>query len=147
MAETTTGPRYYRRGTIQVWDFIRDQQLSFHLGNAIKYICRYGHKGDYNAQLSDLNKAIHYLENERNYLQYSRNRDPEDLSGHNSPDTIVFTSEGVSESLQNIEFSIPSGENQAAEPYNGGIQGISGGGRDVISLGSAVSPGLFEGTS
>ncbi len=80
MAETTKGPRYYQRGTIQVWDFIRDQGLSFHLGNAIKYICRYGHKGDYNAQLSDINKAIHYLENERNYLQYSRNR--EDL-----PDT------------------------------------------------------------
>ena len=58
------GPQYYNRGSIEVWDFIRDQKLSYHLGNAIKYICRYGHKGDYNAQLSDLNKAIHYLENE-----------------------------------------------------------------------------------
>ena len=25
---------------IEVWDFIRDQQLNYHLGNAIKYICR-----------------------------------------------------------------------------------------------------------
>ena len=75
MAKTTNGPSYYQRGSIQVWDFIRDQGLSFHLGNAIKYICRYGHKGDYNAQLSDINKAIHYLENERNYLQYTRNRE------------------------------------------------------------------------
>jgi len=74
MAETTTkGPSYYQRGSIQVWDFIRDQGLSFHLGNAIKYICRYGHKGSYNDQLSDLSKAIHYLEDELKHLQHSRN--------------------------------------------------------------------------
>ena len=62
MATTnSTGPRYYRRGSIQVWDFIRDQGLSFHLGNAIKYICRAGYKDD---RVSDLRKAIHYLQNE-----------------------------------------------------------------------------------
>ena len=57
----TTGPAYYRRGNIQVWDFIRDQQLNFHLGNAIKYICRAGHKS---SKAEDLRKAIHYLQNE-----------------------------------------------------------------------------------
>ena len=56
-----TGPTYYRRGSIQVWDFIRDQGLNFHLGNAIKYICRAGYKEDRKA---DLRKAIHYLQNE-----------------------------------------------------------------------------------
>ena len=62
MATTnSTGPRYYRRGSIQVWDFIRDQGLSFHLGNAIKYICRAGYKDD---RVADLRKAIHYLQNE-----------------------------------------------------------------------------------
>ena len=55
------GPAYYQRGTINVWDFIRDQGLNFHLGNAIKYICRAGHKG---SKIEDLEKAIHYLENE-----------------------------------------------------------------------------------
>ena len=54
-------PAYYQRGGIEVWDFIRDQGLSFHLGNAIKYICRAGHKDSYT---QDLKKAIHYLENE-----------------------------------------------------------------------------------
>tara|TARA_R100000008_G_scaffold41366_1_gene23829 strand:- start:238 stop:675 length:438 start_codon:yes stop_codon:yes gene_type:complete len=145
MAESTTGPSYYKRGSIQVWDFIRDQRLSFHLGNAIKYICRYGHKGDYNAQLSDLNKAIHYLENERNHLQRSRNR--EDIPGHYPSDTIVFSGDRVSSSLQDSELEIPSSENQAAEPYHGGIQGIFGSGRDAISFGSAVSTGMSEGTS
>ena len=57
----STGPNYYRRGSIQVWDFIRDQGLSFHLGNAIKYICRAGYKDD---RVADLRKAIHYLQNE-----------------------------------------------------------------------------------
>ncbi len=55
------GPAYYQRGSINVWDFIRDQGLNFHLGNAIKYICRAGHK---NSKIEDLEKAIHYLENE-----------------------------------------------------------------------------------
>jgi len=55
------GPSYYQRGTYQVWDFIRDQKLNFHLGNAIKYICRAGYKS---SKIEDLEKAIHYLENE-----------------------------------------------------------------------------------
>jgi hypothetical protein len=56
-----TGPTYYKRGSIQVWDFIRDQGLNFHLGNAIKYICRAGYK---DSKVEDLQKAIHYLQNE-----------------------------------------------------------------------------------
>ena len=55
---------YYRRGSIEVWDFIRDQNLNFHLGNAIKYICRAGHKGGQLKRCEDLEKAIHYLQNE-----------------------------------------------------------------------------------
>ena len=63
MAETTneTGPEYYRRGPIQPWDFIRSQELNFHLGNVIKYVTRAGHKFD---DIDDLEKAIHYLQNE-----------------------------------------------------------------------------------
>ena len=55
------GPSYYKRGSSDVWDFIREQGLNFHLGNAIKYICRAGHK---TSRIEDLEKAIHYLENE-----------------------------------------------------------------------------------
>ena len=54
-------PAHYNRGNIEVWDFIRDQNLNYHLGNAIKYICRAGFKG---SKREDLEKAIHYLENE-----------------------------------------------------------------------------------
>ena len=140
MAETTTpGPNYYQRGSIQVWEFIRDQRLDFHLGNAIKYICRYGHKGDYNDQLSDLNKAIHYLENERNYLQASRNR--EDLPGR-SFDHIHFSSEAVSGCLQDSELEFSTDTYPAAEPYYGGIQGIFGSGSVTFSGQPSVPTGL-----
>ena len=131
MAKTTTGPRYYQRGSIQVWDFIRDQGLSFHLGNAIKYICRYGHKGDYNEQLSDLNKAIHYLENERNYLQYTRIREEIPRSAFHFPNG---SSQTISTGLPSVEFDRPSGTYQAAEFDYGGVQGIFGGGSDSISF-------------
>ena len=61
LSSSSHGPSYYRRGKTQVWDFIREQELNFHLGNAIKYICRAGHK---DAATQDLAKAIHYLQNE-----------------------------------------------------------------------------------
>ena len=56
-------PSHYTRGRIEVWDFIRDQELNYHLGNAIKYICRAGFKST-ESKTKDLKKAIHYLENE-----------------------------------------------------------------------------------
>ena len=62
----TKSPSHYTRGSIEVWDFIRDQQLNYHLGNAIKYICRAGFKG---SKREDLEKAIHYLENELDHIQ------------------------------------------------------------------------------
>ena len=58
------GPTYYQRGSGDVWDFIREQNLNFHLGNPIKYICRAGYK---DSKIQDLEKAIHYLENELHY--------------------------------------------------------------------------------
>ena len=59
------GPEYYKRGATDVWDFIREQSLNFHLGNAIKYICRAGYKTT--SKIQDLEKAIHYLTNELDY--------------------------------------------------------------------------------
>ena len=46
MTSSDRGPQYYKRGKTQVWDFIREQELDFHLGNVIKYVCRAGHKDD-----------------------------------------------------------------------------------------------------
>jgi hypothetical protein len=85
-------PAYYTRGSIECWDFIRDQQLNYHLGCAIKYICRAGHK---DSKVKDLKKAIHYLENEL------YNTSDIDGSGRGLPVSIFVDdgeeSEGVSE--------------------------------------------------
>ncbi len=119
------GPHYYNRGKIEVWDFIRDQGLPYHLGNAVKYICRTGYKDD---PIEDLKKAIHYLENE---LYHAERKD---LSRHDPQDKIIFPSSGVQGCISPDTISFSSSSYQAAEPYNGGVQGIFGGGSDVLSF-------------
>ena len=54
-------PAHYTTGSIEVIDFIEDQRLPYHLGNALKYICRAGKK-DPAKEVEDLRKAIWYLE-------------------------------------------------------------------------------------
>ncbi len=74
-------PSYYRRGNVEVWDFIRDQGLSYHLGNAVKYICRAGYK---DSTIEDLTKAIHYLQNE---LEHVITEQP----SHRVPPSVQYT--------------------------------------------------------
>lgn len=52
-------PSHYNQGKIEVIDFIEDQNLGFHDGSAVKYICRHQHKGK---PIEDLEKAIWYLQ-------------------------------------------------------------------------------------
>lgn len=51
-------PAHYNQGNIEVIEFIEDQNLEYHEGNAVKYVCRASHKG---ARIQDLKKAIWYL--------------------------------------------------------------------------------------
>ena len=60
-------PFWYNTGKIEVIDFIEDQQLDFHLGNAVKYICRAGKKNSDatsigSSKISDLKKAVWYIQ-------------------------------------------------------------------------------------
>ena len=91
-----TTPDYYNRGTTPVWDFIRDQGLNFHLGNAIKYICRAGYK---DSKIDDLAKAIHYLSNE---LEHETN-------------LLIRTGEGIPFQIRNQGQSWPDGSSQTKE--------------------------------
>ena len=95
-------PAHYTRGSIEVWDFIRDQQLSYHLGNAIKYICRAGFKSP-DTKVEDLKKAIHYLENE---LLHSSQPDDD---GRTVPLSVYFDDwegpRGLQKSLIDEEWS------------------------------------------
>lgn len=61
MHDPVNRPAHYNQGKIEVIEFIEDQQLGYHLGNAIKYICRAGKK-DKDKEVEDLRKAIWYIE-------------------------------------------------------------------------------------
>ena len=125
MAETPLSPSYYKRGTAPVWDFIRDQGLNFHLGNAIKYICRAGYKG---SKEEDLEKAIVYLQNELTYAKR------QNLSRYDSPAKIVYGGSGLQGGVSADSLVFSEGSFSSKEPYNGGVQGVFGGGSPTISL-------------
>lgn len=61
MSDNVKNPSYYNRGKIEVWEFIEDQNLDYHTGNAVKYIARAGFK-DPSKEVEDLQKAIAFLE-------------------------------------------------------------------------------------
>ena len=50
-------PAHYKKGGIEVIDFIEAKRLGYHLGNVVKYISRAYHKGG----MEDLLKAQWYL--------------------------------------------------------------------------------------
>lgn len=54
-------PAHYNQGTIEAITYIKDQNLGFCLGNALKYIVRAEHKGN---KKEDLRKAIWYIQYE-----------------------------------------------------------------------------------
>lgn len=83
-----SSPEHYG-GNWKVGDFIREQDLGFHLGNAIKYICRCGKKPGEDA-VKDLNKAIHYLENHREFLRDSSARIQEQVRAAAWADDFLF---------------------------------------------------------
>ena len=66
--ENVDHPSHYNTGKIEVIDFIEDQKLSFHLGNAVKYICRAGRK-DPAKIVEDLEKAVWYIRRYEEFLK------------------------------------------------------------------------------
>ena len=60
MNDAVEHPAHYTSGKIEVIDYIEDQKLPYHLGNAIKYISRAGKK-DPNKTVEDLQKAVWYI--------------------------------------------------------------------------------------
>ena len=107
------GPDYYKRGKAQVWDFIRDNDLNFHLGNAVKYIARAGYK---DSKKEDLIKAIHYLENE---LEHTIN--------------TTATGQGIPQGLSSTQLEDSLPEIHTEKLDSGRVQRVLGGGRSTFS--------------
>ena len=61
-------PKHYENGKdYDLIDVIKDYDLSFNLGNVIKYVCRAGKKEN---EIKDLEKAVDYLEREIYYMEH-----------------------------------------------------------------------------
>mgnify|MGYP003144653148 FL=1 len=52
------GGSHYKNFTIQPYEFISKNNLSFFQGCVVKYVCRYLHKN----KVEDLEKIIHYCQ-------------------------------------------------------------------------------------
>jgi hypothetical protein len=63
--EKQIGGSHYKNFTIQPYEFITKNNLSFFQGNVVKYVCRYLNKNG----IEDLQKIIHYCELEIKYLK------------------------------------------------------------------------------
>ena len=63
--EKQIGGSHYKNFTIQPYEFITKNNLSFFQGNVVKYVCRYLNKNG----VEDLQKIIHYCELEIKYLK------------------------------------------------------------------------------
>ena len=64
------GGSHYKHFTIQPYEFIAKNDLTFFQGNVVKYVCRYRLKNG----VEDLDKIIHYCELEKKKLQDEKNK-------------------------------------------------------------------------
>ena len=64
--DLVNNPAHYTAGGIETIDFIEAKDLSYNLGNVVKYITRAHHKGEL---LQDLKKAQWYLNREVGKLE------------------------------------------------------------------------------
>jgi len=70
--DSVNHPSHYKSSKMECIEIIEAFGLSFHLGNAVKYIIRSGKKGD---AKEDLNKAIWYLQRAIQNLEGKRGID------------------------------------------------------------------------
>lgn len=57
--DAVNSPAHYTQGGIETYDFIRAKELSYELGNVVKYVTRAPYKGNY---VEDLKKARWYID-------------------------------------------------------------------------------------
>jgi hypothetical protein len=72
--ENINHPSHYNSSCFEVIDFIEIFNLDFCLGNAVKYICRAGKKNP-NTLVEDLGKAKWYLEEEKRFLSFIKEKE------------------------------------------------------------------------
>ena len=111
--DTQVGGNHYKDMKIQPSEFINENKLQFAEGNAIKYICRHGSKG----QKQDLEKAKHYIDMiiERDY---PAEKTPEKVFlPESDEDAMDDLSEGFKDDLSS-DIYYPSGVSVGKEGFD-----------------------------
>lgn len=90
MSDLVNHPSHYNFGKIEVIEAIEDWKLSFHRGNAIKYIVRAGKKNSA-TEIEDFKKAIWYLNREMELIQAKQ-----ELKDATQPNEMEFRSDHFS---------------------------------------------------
>ena len=67
--EKQVGGSHYKHFTIQPYEFISKNNLSFFQGNVVKYVCRYIYKN----KIEDLEKIKHYCDLEIQKMKDMKN--------------------------------------------------------------------------
>ena len=127
--DTQVGGNHYKDMKIQPSEFINENKLQFAEGNAIKYICRHGSKG----QKQDLEKAKHYIDMiiERDYANEVNNSSVD--SG------VDITYEGLSVTLPESDKDSMDDLSEGFEPFLS--EGVKDDLNDEIFYPSGVSVG------
>ncbi len=79
-------PTHYNQGKIEVIEYIEDQKLGYHLGNAVKYISRAGKKDSLKTK-EDLEKAIWYI---KRHIEIATSENPRRPNEMNEPTQLTF---------------------------------------------------------
>ena len=125
--ERQVGGSHYK-GTAQPIDYIIKNNISWCLGNSIKYITRSGKKGLKEDHIKDLQKAIHYIELE---LQHTYRVDPDGKSISNDIDCekinweifldkqyLFYYQQNVGEKILEYDDWLKENEKALLEEYN-----------------------------
>lgn len=100
--DNVNSPSHYNSGKIEVIEFIEDQKLSYHSGNAVKYISRAGKK-DPEKHLEDIKKGAWYLNREVENLEAKKEgRDPVRPNDMNKrPESLIPQSQDLDSTNSN----------------------------------------------
>ena len=60
--DVVKNPSHYTQGSIEAKTFIVDQDMTWAIGNAVKYLVRYRYKNKGEGQIQDLRKAIENIQ-------------------------------------------------------------------------------------
>jgi hypothetical protein len=107
MTDNVNHPKHYTFGRIEVIEAIEDWKLSFHRGNAIKYVARAGVKNP-DKTVEDLEKAVWYLKREIELVKSQTEKReplrPNDMNPISSA-TPVSTSNSSSEQAATVPIA------------------------------------------